>query len=42
MTPTVVIGQEVGLGFDPDWIKARMQGQVQGEKREMGQLGGVS
>jgi hypothetical protein len=24
MTPTIVIGQEVGLGFDPEWIQARM------------------
>ena len=24
ITPTVVIGTEVGLGFDPEWIKARV------------------
>ena len=24
ITPTIIIGQEVGLGFDPEWIKARL------------------
>jgi len=25
ITPTLVIGEDVGLGFDPEWIKARVQ-----------------
>lgn len=25
ITPTIVIGQEDGLGFDPDWIQAHME-----------------
>jgi len=25
VTPTIVIGEEVGLGFDPEWIKSRVQ-----------------
>jgi hypothetical protein len=25
ITPTIVIGEEVGLGFDPEWIAARVQ-----------------
>ena len=28
--PTIVIGQEVGLGFDPEWIQARLGLEVQG------------
>ena len=24
VTPTIVIGEEVGLGFDPEWIKVRV------------------
>jgi hypothetical protein len=24
MTPTIVVGQDVGLGFDPEWIQARI------------------
>jgi alkylmercury lyase len=28
--PTIVIGQEVGLGFDPEWIQARLGLKVQG------------
>ena len=28
--PTIVIGQEVGLGFDPEWIQARLGMEVQG------------
>jgi hypothetical protein len=30
MTPTIVIGQEVGLGFDPEWIQARVGKYAQG------------
>lgn len=26
ITPTIVIGEEVGLGFDPEWLKARLKG----------------
>lgn len=25
ITPTIVVGEEVGLGFDPEWIKARVE-----------------
>jgi len=25
VTPTIVIGEEVGLGFDPDWIEAQVR-----------------
>jgi hypothetical protein len=25
ITPTIVIGEEVGLGFDPEWISARVK-----------------
>lgn len=25
ITPTIIIGQAVGLGFDPEWIKARLK-----------------
>jgi hypothetical protein len=28
--PTIVIGKEVGLGFDPEWIQARLGLEVQG------------
>ena len=28
--PTIVIGQEVGLGFDPEWIQAQLGLDVQG------------
>jgi len=24
ITPTIVIGNEVGLGFDPEWMKGRV------------------
>jgi hypothetical protein len=23
--PTIVVGEEMGLGFDPEWIKARVK-----------------
>jgi hypothetical protein len=28
--PTIVIGQEVGLGFDPEWIQAQLGLELQG------------
>jgi hypothetical protein len=28
--PTIVIGQAVGLGFDPEWIQAQLGPEVQG------------
>jgi hypothetical protein len=30
MTPTIVIGYEVGLGFDPEWIQTQMGTYAQG------------
>jgi hypothetical protein len=25
ITPTIMVGEEVGLGFDPEWIRARVK-----------------
>lgn len=25
ITPTIIIGDEVGLGFDPEWIESRVR-----------------
>jgi hypothetical protein len=25
ITPTIVTGEEVGLGFDPEWLKAQLK-----------------
>jgi len=33
ITPTIVIGEEVGLGFDPEWMKARIEGWAALKKR---------
>jgi hypothetical protein len=27
ITPTIVIGEAVGFGFDPEWIKAHVTGR---------------